>query len=109
MRRFASTHHDRGSTTPLLVAVLALLSLVTLSMSQVAQSAIDVGRATTAAEVLALAAVMDADLESLAAEHDVDDFTIAYDDGSTTVQATRNGVIAQASAIDHRRTLEVAE
>ncbi|MFM8907138.1 MAG: hypothetical protein ACKOIZ_05920, partial [Actinomycetota bacterium] len=69
----------------------------------------DAGRATTAAEALAVAAVLDEDLASLAAEHEVDDYGVSYDDGVVTVQVTRHGVSARASAIDHRRTLDSTE
>jgi len=101
--------HDRGSATPLFVAVIALVSLVAVSVSSTAQSIINAGRATTAAEALAVAAVLDEDLASLAAEHEVEDYAVSYDDGVVTVQVTRHGVSARASAIDHRRTLDSTE
>jgi len=101
--------HDRGSATPLFVAVIAVVSLVAVSVSSMAQSIINAGRATTAAEALAVAVVLDGDLESLAAEHEVDDYAVSYDDDVVTVQVTRHGVSARASAIDHRRTLDPTE
>jgi len=89
--------------------VIAVVSLVAVSVSTTAQSIIDAGRATTAAEALAVAAVLDEDLSSLAAEHEVDDYAVSDDDGVVTVQVTRHGVSARASAIDHRRTLDSTE
>lgn len=101
--------HDRGSATPLFVAVIALVSLVAVSVSTTAQSIIDAGRATTAAEALAVAAALDENLASLAAEHEVEDYVVSDDDGVVTVQVTRHGVSARATAIDHRRTLDSTE
>jgi len=89
--------------------VIAVVSLVAVSVSTTAQSIIDAGRATTAAEALAVAAVLDEDLSSLAAEHEVEDYVVSDDDGVVTVQVTRHGVSARASAIDHRRTLDSTE
>jgi hypothetical protein len=89
--------------------VIAVVSLVAVSVSSTAQSIIDAGRATTAAEALAVAAVLDEDLALLAAEHEIDDYAVSYDDGVVTVQVTRHGVSARASAIDHRRTLDSTE
>ncbi|MFM8969079.1 MAG: hypothetical protein ACKOI3_02335 [Actinomycetota bacterium] len=101
--------NDRGSATPLFVAVIVLVSLVDVAVSSMAQSIIDAGRATAAAEALAVAAVLDEDLALLAAEHEVDDYAVSYDDGVVTVQVSRHGVSARASAIDHRRTLDSTE
>ena len=89
--------------------MIALVSLVAVSVSTTAQSIIDAGRATTAAEALAVAAVLDEDLASLAAEQEVEDYVVSDDDGVVTVQVTRHGVRARASAIDHRRTLDSTE
>ncbi|MFM8956963.1 MAG: hypothetical protein ACKOJH_05915 [Actinomycetota bacterium] len=100
--------NDRGSATPLFVAVIVLVSLVAVAVSSMAQSIIDAGRATAAAEALAVAAVLDEDLALLAAEHEVEDYVVS-DDGVVTVQVTRHGVSARASAIDHRRTLDSTE
>jgi len=101
---------DRGSATPLLVAIIAVTSLVALALSDVAESAIDEHRASTAAEALALAAAIDADLDEVARAHDVDDFTVTYnDDDSVMVRVMRGGVSAQATAVDHRRTLDESE
>jgi len=101
--------HDRGSATPLFVAVIALVSLVAVAVSSMAQPIINAGRASTAAEALAVAAVLGEDLASLAAEHEVDDYAVSYDDGVVTVQVSRKGVSTRASAIDHRRTLDPTE
>ena len=100
---------DRGSATPLLVAIIAVTSLVALATSTVAESAIDEHRASTAAEALALAAAIDADLDAVARRHRVDDFTVDYDNDVVVVHVLRNGVSAQATAVDHRRTLDAGE
>jgi len=89
--------------------VIAVVSLVAVSVSSTAQSIINAGRATTAAEALAVAVVLGGDLASLAIEHEVDDYAVSDDDGVVTVQVTRHGVSARASAIDHRRTLDPTE
>ena len=100
---------DRGSATPLLVAIIAVTSLVALATSTVAESAIDEHRASAAAEALALAAAIDADLDVVARRHGVDDFTVDYDNDVVVVHVVRNGVSAQATAVDHRRTLDAGE
>ncbi len=100
---------DRGSATPLLVAIIAVTSLVALATSTVAESAIDEHRASTAAEALALAAAIDADLNVVSRRHGVDDFTVDYDNDVVVVHVVRNGVSAQATAVDHRRTLDAGE
>jgi hypothetical protein len=91
------------------VAVIAVTSLVALATSTVAESAIDEHRASTAAEALALAAAIDADLDAVARRHRVDDFTVDYDNDVVVVHVLRNGVSAQATAVDHRRTLDAGE
>ncbi len=89
---------------------MAVVSLVALAISHVAESAIDEHRASTAAEALALAAAIDADLDEVARAHDVDDFTVTYnDDDSVMVRVVRRGISAQATAVNHRRTLDEAE
>jgi len=89
--------------------VIALVSLVVVAVTSMAQSIIDAGRATTAAEALAVAAVLDEDLASLAVEHEIDDYVVSCDDGVVTVQVTRHGVSARVSAVDHGRTLHSTE
>ena len=101
--------HDRGSATPLLVALVALTSLATLAVSRLAESASEASRAATAAEALALAAIADVDLDLIARDHGVDEFDIEYDDETVVVSVVRRGVEARATAIDHRRTLDVGE
>jgi hypothetical protein len=101
--------HDRGSATPLLVALVALTSLATLAVSRLAESAIEASRAATAAEALALAAIADADLDRIARYHQVDEFDIEYADETVVASVVRRGVEARATAIDHRRTLDVGE
>jgi hypothetical protein len=93
----------------LLVAIIAMTSLVALAVSNVAESAIDEHRASTAAEALALAAAVDGNLGEIARRHEVDDFIVDRDDEAVTVRVVRRGVSAHATAIDHRRTLDESE
>ena len=88
---------------------MVFMSLVALAMSNVAGSAIDAHRASTAAEALALAAVVDGDLDEIARQHDVEEFNVDYADETVTVRVVRHGISAQATAVDHRRTLDDSE
>lgn len=105
--------HDRGSVTPLLAAVISLVALASLAISHAVDDQLAHARAQTAAEAMALGAVLGANLDDLAARHEVDDYDVDYADGHAefvvTVRIERDGVVAEASAIDHRRTLELAE
>lgn len=100
---------DEGSVTPLLVAIIAFASLVALAISHAAGATINTHRASTAAEALALAAAVNGNLGEIARLHEVDDFIVDYDDGTVTVRVVRRGVSAQATAVDHRRTLDQGE
>jgi hypothetical protein len=86
-----------------------MASLIALAVSNVAESAIDEHRASTAAEALALAAVVNGNLGEIARLHELDDFIVNRDDEIVTVRVVRRGVSAQATAIDHRRTLDESE
>ena len=86
-----------------------MTSLVALAVSNVAELAIDEHRALTAAEALALAAAVEGNLIDIARRHEVDDFVVDHDDEIVTVRVVRRGVSAQATAIDHRRTLDESE
>ena len=105
--------HDRGSATPLLTAVISLVALASLAISHVVDDQLAHARAQTAAEAMALGAVLGVNLDDLAARYEVDDYVVEYADDhaefSVTVRIERDGVVAEASAIDHRRTLEPAE
>ena len=109
--------HDRGSVTPLLAAVISLVALASLAISHVVDDQLAHARAQTAAEAMALGAVLGANLDNLAARYGVDDYDVEYADDHAidhaefivTVRIERDGVVAEASAIDHRRTLEPAE
>ena len=100
---------DEGSVTPLLMAIIALTSLVALAMSHAAEVTINAHRASTAAEALALAAAVDGNLDEIARLHEVDDFIVDHDDETVIVRVVRRGVSAQATAVDHRRTLDQGE
>lgn len=105
--------HDRGSVTPLLAAVISLVALASLAISHVVDDQLAHARAQTAAEAMALGAVLGANLDDLASRYEVDDYDVdhadEYDEFIVTVRIERDGVVAEASAIDHRRTLEPAE
>ena len=91
------------------MAIIALTSLVALAMSHAAEVTINAHRASTAAEALALAAAVDGNLDEIARLHEVDDFIVDHDDETVIVRVVRRGVSAQATAVDHRRTLDQGE
>lgn len=101
--------HDRGSVTPLLAAVISLVALASLAISHVVDDQLAHTRAQTAAEAMALGALLGVNLDDLAAQYEIDDYAVDYDEFIITVRTERDGVVAEASAIDHRRTLEPAE
>ena len=98
--------HDRGSASPLVLAPFVVASLVMIAVGGVASSSIDASRAQTAAEALALAAVLSLDLDSLALAHGVSSYEVERDEYSVTVRVVRRGHASSASASDHRRTLD---
>ena len=81
-----------------------------IAIGSVASSSVDASRAHTAAESLALGAVLSADLDALAIAHDVSSYEVERDEYSVTVRVTvrvvRRGHASSASASDHRRTLD---
>jgi hypothetical protein len=101
--------HDRGSASPLVLAVFVVASLVMITVGSVASSSVDTSRAHTAAESLALGAVLSADLDALAIAHDVSSYEVERDEYSVTVHVMRRGHASSASASDHRRTLEAGQ
>jgi len=113
VRHSTITVHDRGSVTPLLPVVISFIALVSLAISHVVDDQLIHARVQTAAEAMALGAVLGANLDDLAARYEVNDYGVdhadEYDVFIVTVRIERDGVIAEASAIDHRRTLELAE
>jgi len=98
--------HDRGSASPLMLALFVVASLVMVAVGRVASSSIDASRAQTAAEALALAAALSADLDALTIAHDVSSYEVERDEYSVTVRVVRRGHASSASASDHRRTLD---
>jgi Tfp pilus assembly protein PilX len=108
-RRARGRAHDGGSASPLVLALFVLASLVIVAVGRVASLSIDQARAHTAAEAMALAAVLDADLDALALAHGVSSYEIARDEHSVTVHVVRRGRGSSASAADHRRTLDVGQ
>jgi hypothetical protein len=98
--------HDRGSASPLVLALFVVASLVMIAVGHVASSSIDASRALVAAESLALGAVLSADLDALAIAHGVSLYEVERDEYSVTVRVVRRGHASSASASNHRRTLD---
>ena len=101
--------YDRGSATPLAAAIVALVAVATLVLGDVVASLRERQLARTAAEALAIAVLLDADLNVLVRQHSVDSYSVEHHEATVTVVVTRDGVTAEASALDHRRTLEPFE
>ncbi len=98
--------HDRGSATPLAVAIIAVASLALVALSHTSARMVDSQRATIAAEALALAVAQHLDTSNVIADHDISDHSVIAVGDTITVRITRNGVAARATATVHRRTLE---
>lgn len=60
-------------------------------------------RAQTAADALALAALIGADLDDIAAWYDVDEYEVDHGEYMVMVRVERDGVTARASAADHNQ------
>ena len=101
--------HDRGSITPVLAATISIVALASLALAHAVDREIATTRAQTAADALALAALIGADLDDIAAWYDVDEYEVDHGEYMVMVRVERDGVTARASAVDHRRTLEPAE
>ena len=101
--------HDRGSITPVLAAMISIVALASLAIAHVVDTQVTDTRAQTAADALALAALIGADLDDIAAWYDVDEYEVDHVEYMVMVRVERDGVTALASAVDHRRTLEPAE
>ena len=101
--------YDRGSATPLAAALIAVVAVATLVVGEVSTTLREQQHARAAAEAIAVAALLGADLDVLAREHSVDTYSVEIDESSATVIVERNGVTAEASAFDHRHTLESDE
>lgn len=88
---------------PFALAIVAVCSMVLLSLSHGSARLIDVQRASTAADALALAVASDRGVAQVIARNDIEDHVATIDDDMVTVSIIRNGVAA--SAIAHRHTL----
>ena len=95
--------HDRGSITPVLAAMISVVALASLVIAHVVDTQVTVTRAQTAADALALAALIGADLDGLASRYDVDDYQIDYDEYIVTVRVEHDSVTARASAVNHHQ------
>ncbi len=100
-----SDSHDRGSATPLAVAIIAVASLALVALSHTSTRIVDSQRATIAAEALALAVAQQRDTSNVIANHEISDHSVVAVGDTITVRITRNGVAARATATVHRRTL----
>ena len=103
VRRPTITGHDRGSVTPLLAATISLVALASMAISHVVDDQLAHARAQTAAEAMALGALVGANLDDLASRYEIDDYAVDHDEFIVTVRVERGGAIAEASAIDHRQ------
>jgi len=89
---------------PFALAIVAVSSMVLLSLSHSSAQLIQFQRATTAADALVLAVASDRGVAQVIARHNIDDYVVSVDDDDmVTVSIVRNGVAA--TAIAHRHTL----
>lgn len=89
---------------PFALAIVTICSVVLLSLSQSSARLIDVQRASTAADALALAVASSRGVAQVIVRHDIVDHVSTINaDNIVTVSIIRNGVAA--SAIAHRHTL----
>ena len=89
---------------PFALAIVAVASTVLLSLSHSSAHLVNVQRATTAADALALAVATHRGVAQVVTQHDIADFVASIDDDVVTVSIVRNGVAA--TAIAHRHTLK---
>ena len=90
-------------------AVVAIIVAATLALSNSTERQRDASRAASAAEVLALAAVLGTDLGALAEEYGVERYEVTLTADGVTVEVWSDDSVARASAVDHRRTLTTSE
>ena len=88
---------------PFALAIVAVASTVLLSLSHSSAHLVNVQRATTAADALALAVATHRGVAQVVTQHYIADFVASIDDDVVTVSIVRNGVAA--TAIAHRHTL----
>jgi len=88
---------------PFALAIVAVASMVLLSLSHSSAHLIDFQRATTAADALVLAVATHRGVAQVIAQHAIVDYTVSVDDHMVTVSIVRNGVAV--TAIAHRHTL----
>ena len=89
---------------PFALAIVAVSSMVLLSLSHSSAQLIQFQRATTAADALVLAVASDRGVAQVIARHNIDDYVVDINNANmVTVSIVRNGVAA--TAIAHRHTL----
>lgn len=101
--------HDRGSVTPLVVALIAVLSLALTAMNGHLRAGRLDSIALTAAEALALSVASGGDPGPLARRYGVEEYIVEFDGPIVNVRVRREGRVGRAAAVDHRRTLGGAE
>ena len=99
-------HHDRGAVSSLMVAVMALGSACMMGLAELSQHVVKQQQATTAAEALASALAAGHDSEAIVSRYDISDYKVERDGSLVIVRVERNGASGEASAVNHRRTLE---
>jgi len=90
-------------------AVVAIIVAATMALSHSTERQVDASRAASAAEAIALGAVLGTDLDALAEEYLVERYEVTPTADGVSVKAWLGGSFARASAVDHRRTLTASE
>jgi hypothetical protein len=98
--------HDRGAISILMVGVLVLASACVIGIAETSQHMVRLQHAVTAAEALAVAAAAGRDITPVLLQYDIVDHEVEHDGLVVIVRVDRNGVTAEASATNHRHTLE---
>lgn len=89
-----------------MVAAIALACVCVIGITEMSHTMMKRQDATAAAEAFASALAAGRNIEALVNRYDVEAYEIAREGSVVTVRVERDGVAAEASATDHRRTLE---
>ena len=88
-----------------MVVAMSLACACVVGMAEMSHSVMKRQDATTAAEALASALAAERNIETLVIRYDVAEYEVAREGSMVTVRIERNGVVAEASATNHRHTL----
>jgi hypothetical protein len=89
-----------------MVAAVALACVCVIGITEMSHTMMKRQGATTAAEAFASALAAGRNIEAVVIRYDIAEYEITREGSVVTVRVERNGVAAEASATDHRRTLE---